>query len=63
MLLNFEGLNNLRSIGTDLRIMWNQQLTNISALNGIEKIPGNLVIDNNNLLKNLEGLKILSGCH
>lgn len=44
-LTTFEGLNNITTIGSDLDIRYTANLTNADALNGIESIGGNLVLD------------------
>jgi len=55
-------LNNLKltSIGGNLSIFYNQNLTDINGLNNITTINGNVQIEDNHILSNLDGLSNLT---
>lgn len=58
-LVSLKGLENLRELRS-LQVMHNPKLADITALAGIPKLSGNLVIVNNGSLASLEGLHNLT---
>ncbi len=59
-ILNFNGLNNINSIGGYLWIYENSNLSDLTGLNNINSIGGNLIIKENHSLNHLTGLEGLT---
>ena len=57
---NLDGVDNLKFISPDLRILRNPSLKNISALRNLNRVQQWVVIDENPMLESLDGLENLS---
>lgn len=53
---NLNGLSQLTSINSNLRITFSHNLTNLTGLNNLQSVAGSLDIESNNSLISLEGL-------
>lgn len=56
---DLSGLENLKYIGGDLEIKWNDGLVNLNGLNGVKTINGNLEVEYNQFLSDFSGLDSL----